>query len=68
MLLECRFHSNAVDPNGNYIHIADVTSDGYSGTFGYTWEPETAGQYTVTATFLGDDSYGSSFATTYVRL
>ncbi len=57
---------DAVDPNGNYIHIGDVTSDGYSGTFGYTWQPEISGQYTVTATFMGDDSYGSSFATTYV--
>ncbi|XHH07647.1 MAG: PQQ-binding-like beta-propeller repeat protein [Candidatus Bathyarchaeia archaeon] len=57
---------DAVDPNGNSIHIGDVVTDGYSGTFGYTWEPEVSGQYTVTATFLGDDSYGSSFATTYV--
>jgi outer membrane protein assembly factor BamB len=57
---------DAVDPNGNYIHIGDVTTDGYSGTFGLTWEPEIPGQYTVTATFMGDDSYGSSFATTYV--
>ncbi len=57
---------DAVDPNGDYIHIGDVTTDGYSGTFGYTWEPEIPGQYTVTATFMGDESYGSSFATTYV--
>jgi hypothetical protein len=59
---------DAVDPNGNYIHIADVVSDGYTGSFGYTWLPETAGQYTVTATFKGDGSYGSSFATTYVSM
>lgn len=57
---------DTVDPNGNYIHIGDVTTDGYSGTFGFTWEPEIPGQYTVTATFMGDDSYGSSFASTYV--
>ncbi len=59
---------DAVDPNGNYIHIADVVSDGYTGSFGYTWLPENAGQYTVTATFKGDDSYGSSFATTYASM
>ncbi|XHH09811.1 MAG: PQQ-binding-like beta-propeller repeat protein [Candidatus Bathyarchaeia archaeon] len=59
---------DAVDPNGNYIHIGDTTTDGYSGTFGYTWEPEITGQYTVTATFMGDDSYGSSFATSYVSI
>ena len=56
------------DPNGNYIHIADVTTDAYSGTFGYTWQPNMAGQYKVTATFTGDDSYGSSMATTYVSM
>jgi hypothetical protein len=56
------------DPNENYVHIGDVTTDGYSGTFGFTWEPEVPGQYRVTATFTGDDSYGSSFATTYVSV
>ncbi len=57
---------DTLDPNGNFIHIGDVTTDGYSGTYGFTWEPEIPGQYTVTATFIGDDSYGSSFGTTYV--
>jgi hypothetical protein len=59
---------DAVDPNNNFIHIGDVTSEGYSGTFGFAWEPEITGQYKVTATFMGDDSYGSSFATTYVNV
>jgi hypothetical protein len=59
---------DTVDPNGNLIHIKDATTDGISGTFGYTWQPEIPGQYTVTATFKGDDSYGSSFATTYVSV
>jgi len=59
---------DTVDPNGNCIHIADVVTDGYSGTFGYTWTPDVPGQYTVTATFMGDDSYGSSFAQTYVSV
>jgi hypothetical protein len=59
---------DAVDPNGNAVHIATVTSDGYSGTFGYTWKPDIPGQYTITATFAGDDSYGSSFATTYASV
>ncbi|MCL1977005.1 MAG: PQQ-binding-like beta-propeller repeat protein, partial [Candidatus Bathyarchaeota archaeon] len=58
---------DAVDPNGNSFHIATITSDGYSGTFGYSdWIPEIAGQYTITATFMGDESYGNSFATTYL--
>ena len=59
---------DAIDPNGNSVHIATVTSDGYSGTFSYTWTPTIAGDYTITATFMGDDSYGSSFATTYASL
>jgi len=56
------------DPNNNFVHIGDVTTDGYSGAFGYTWEPEVPGQYRVTATFMGDGSYGSSFATTFVSV
>jgi hypothetical protein len=59
---------DAVDPNGNFVHIGDVTSDGLSGTFGFAWEPEIPGEYMVTASFMGDDSYGSSVATTYVNV
>lgn len=59
---------DAVDPNGNYIHIADVTSE-ISGTYGYTWTPpDVPGQYTIMATFSGDSSYGSSWAQTYVSV
>lgn len=36
-----------------------------SGTFGYAWEPEIEGTYTITASFMGDESYGSSWAQTY---
>jgi hypothetical protein len=56
---------DAVDPNGNYVHITDVTSD-MSGTYSYMWTPDISGKYTVTATFMGDDSYGSSYAETAV--
>jgi hypothetical protein len=59
---------NAVDPNGNAVHIATVTSDGTSGTFAYTWTPTIAGNYKIFATFAGDDSYGSSFATAYANV
>jgi hypothetical protein len=46
-----------------------ITSDGYSGTFAFdSWTPEVAGLYTITATFMGDVSYGSSFATTYLTV
>lgn len=56
---------DAVDPNGNAIHIATVTSD-MSGLFKKLWTPEVSGEYTITATFKGDDSYGSSWAETTV--
>jgi outer membrane protein assembly factor BamB len=60
---------DVLDPNGNYYNIGMVTSDGYSGTFGYSnWVPDIAGQYTITATFMGDESYASSFATTYLTV
>ena len=55
---------DAIDPNGNTVHIADVTSD-MSGTFAYTWTPSIAGNYKITATFMGSDSYGSSYAETH---
>jgi hypothetical protein len=59
---------DAVDPNGNTVHIGEVTTEGYSGTYGFEWQPEIAGTYQITATFMGDESYGSSFATTYVTV
>lgn len=52
---------DAVDPNGNSVHIATVKSD-MSGTYNYLWEPEHLGTYIVTATFVGTESYGSSWA------
>jgi len=54
---------DALDPNGNYIHIGDTTSDG-SGHFRYQWTPTTPGLYDVYATFSGSNSYYSSYAET----
>lgn len=59
---------DAVDPNGNSIHIATITTD-MSGSFSYLWDtPDISGKYAVTATFVGDESYGSSYAQTAVGL
>lgn len=58
---------DSVDPNGNAVHIADVVSD-MSGTYFYTWTPEIPGDYAITATFMGDDSYGSSWAETHATV
>jgi hypothetical protein len=58
---------DAVDPNGNYIHIGNATSD-ISGTYSYQWTPPNIpGKYTITATFSADNSYyGSSGETAAV--
>ena len=58
---------DAVDPNGNYAHIADVTTDAL-GSFGYSWNPTIPGLYKITATFAGDDSYSYSSADTYATV
>ena len=49
----------AIDPSGGVIDLGVVTSD-VSGSFGTSWTPQNEGVYRVTATFAGDDSYGSS--------
>ena len=60
---------SAVAPNSATTPIATVTTDGTSGTFGYTWTaPTTPGLYKITATFAGDDSYSYSSATTYATV
>jgi hypothetical protein len=56
---------DAVDPNGNWIHIGTATSD-TSGSFSYMWTPEVPGKYTVIATFAGSESYWPSYAETAI--
>jgi hypothetical protein len=58
---------DAVDPNGNYVHIGTVTSDA-KGNFGFAWTPTIAGQYQITASFAGDDAYSSSWASSYATV
>ncbi len=58
---------DAIDPNGNGVHIGDTTSDA-TGGYSFTWTPTMAGDYKVTATFAGDDSYGSSWAETFATV
>jgi hypothetical protein len=53
----------ATGPDGSVITIGTVTSD-MSGVFKKLWTPQTEGEYTITATFSGSDSYGSSYAET----
>jgi outer membrane protein assembly factor BamB len=58
---------DTVDPNGNYFHIGDVTSD-MNGNYGFAYTPEVPGTYQIIATFQGTNSYGPSSATTYLTI
>ena len=58
---------DVIDPNNNYFHLNTVTSD-EKGNFAYSWNPTISGQYKITATFAGDESYGTSSATTYAAV
>ena len=58
---------DAIDPNGNAVHIGDTATD-ISGTYGFTWSPTMSGDYKISATFMGSNSYGSSFAQTYATV
>lgn len=52
------------DQNGNYRVIGTTATDD-SGAFGYTWTPDIPGNYQITASFEGSESYWPSSATTY---
>jgi len=54
---------DAVDPNNNYVHLGDTTSDA-SGSFSLMVTPENSGKYTVYATFAGSGSYYAAYAQT----
>ncbi len=56
----------AIDPNGNTVDIGQVTTNGYYGTFSIDWTPDLEGTYQIIVSFMGDDSYGSSSASTSV--
>ena len=53
----------ATASDGTTTTIGTVTSDS-SGLFKKMWTPTAEGEYTVTATFSGSDSYFGSYATT----
>ena len=59
---------SAIGEDGSYVDLGTVTTDGYYGTFGLTWTPESEGMFKIIASFAGDDSYGSSDAATYVTV
>jgi len=54
----------AIGSDGKVYNIGTTTTNGYYGTYTYTWTPPKVDTYTITAVFAGDDSYGSSEAAT----
>ena len=58
----------ALGSDGSSIDIGTVTTDGYYGTFSKTWTPPAEGDYKIIASYSGDDSYGSSSASTAVSV
>jgi hypothetical protein len=55
---------DAIDPNGNFVHLGTATSDA-SGLFSYAWPtPDIPGKYTIIATFAGSESYYTSYSET----
>ncbi len=55
---------SVLDSNGNSRVIGTTTTNAM-GDYGLTWTPDIPGNFTVTATFCGTQSYYGSSATTY---
>ena len=54
---------SVLDANNNYRDIGTTTSDS-DGFFTFNWKPDIPGQYIVTASFIGSESYWPSHAVT----
>ncbi len=59
---------SAIALDGSVIDIGTATTSGYYGTFEMPWTPTAQGTYKIIASFAGDDSYGSSSASTAVSI
>ncbi len=58
---------NVVDSNGNFRAIGTATTDAM-GSYSLTWTPDIAGNYTVIATFAGNNGYWPSSAETHFNI
>jgi hypothetical protein len=58
----------AIGSDGSFVDLGTVITDAYYGTFSKTWAPTAEGDYKIIASFAGDDSYGSSGASTAVSV
>jgi hypothetical protein len=57
----------AVGSDGTRYPIGTAVSD-MGGSFGISWTPPSAGTYEIIANFTGTESYGGSYATTFVAV
>ena len=55
---------SVIDSNNNQRIIGTTTTNAL-GSYGFSWTPDIAGNYTVIATFAGSGSYYGSSAETY---
>jgi outer membrane protein assembly factor BamB len=58
----------AIGSDGSFVDLGTATTDGYYGTFSKTWAPPKEGDYKIIASFAGDESYGSSGASTAISV
>jgi hypothetical protein len=58
----------AIGSDGSVYDIGQVTTNGYYGTFSQAWTPPKEDTYQIIASFAGDESYGSSAASTAVSV
>ena len=58
----------AIGSDNTVYDIGQVTTNGYYGTFSKAWAPPKEDTYQIIATFAGDESYGSSEASTAVSV
>ena len=58
----------ALDQNNNPTSIGTAVTSAYYGTFEIAWAPPAEGTYKIIASFAGDESYGSSGASTAVSV
>jgi outer membrane protein assembly factor BamB len=58
----------AIDESGGSANIGTATTSAYYGTYEMAWTPPAEGTYKIIASFAGDDSYGSSGASTAVSV
>ncbi len=54
---------DTLDPNNNYVHIGDATSD-LTGAYSLGFKPEIEGKYTIIASFYTNEAYYGSTAET----